>query len=354
MDDAPRPVAAAPGTPAAQPWSPSAISEAALREVLHSPLEGDPRRPRGGSRPGRVSFLILAVAAAAGAGLTVLVSSQADGAAPTTTTAATVTTLPGPALPAGYRPVGEGYGARVERILQRSDGVFITISLAVDADHDPAKTASHQGGDWLLEFPDGTTVPSSSVVFDPVARAAATIVFPAVDRNPAEATLRLVAAAELHQASLTATVTGSVPALPVTGSLSLEPDPAAFDLQGAATLRLTALTLSAGRGSVEWTIEGGEVTAHVEPVLTLTGGATVHLARQDPFFGFRNRMLSIPPPPLAAAGRVELVPVYATSADPGIDFTVTAALEVTWATLAPAEAALPLEAVLLVDVRATG
>jgi len=72
----------------------------------------------------------------------------------------------------------------------------------------------------------------------------------------------------------------------------------------------------------------------------------------DPFFDFRNRVLSDPPPALAAAGRVNLRPVDLTSLDPGADFTVTVALNVTWATPAAADATLPLQGAAIVEVGA--
>ena len=220
---------------------------------------------------------------------------------PATTIAATTTTTapapPGPALPAGYYPVGEGFGARVERVLVRPDAVFVSLTLAVDEEHDPADTTGHQGGQWLLEFPDGSSVRSSAVVFDPVARAAATIVFPAFDQDPALATLRLLSAQELHTASFSATVAGTVAALPAAGTLELTLQPATFALDGGGTLRLGTLSLAAGGGALDWTVEGAGITAHVSPGVALEGpNGTVLLILDDPFFEFRNRVLSDPAP----------------------------------------------------------
>jgi hypothetical protein len=339
------------------PWDLSSAHESALRELMRSPLDEEPRRARA-ARPGRrLSLLLFLAAAAAGAGLTVAGAALLGGEETSATTVAATTTaapLPaGPALPAGYYPVGEGFGARVERVLVRPDAVLVSLTLAVDEEHDPADTAGHQGGRWLLEFPDGSSVRSSTVVFDPVARAAATIVFPAFDQDPAAATLRLLSAQELHTASFSATVPGTVAALPPAGTLELTLQPAAFALDGDGTMRLGTLFLAADGGRLDWTVEGDGITAHLSPGVALEGpNGTVILIPEDPFFDFRNRVLSDPPPALAAAGRVNLRPVDLTNLDPGADFTVTVALQVIWATPLVADAALPLQGATIVEVGA--
>jgi hypothetical protein len=249
--------------------------------------------------------------------------------------------------------VGEGFGARVERVLVRPDAVFVSLTLAVDEEHDPAETIGHQGGQWLLEFPDGSSLRSTAVVFDPVARAAATIVFPAFDQDPAAATLRLLSAQELHTASFSATVPGTVAALPTAGTLALVLQPATFALEGAGTLRLGTLELAAGEGALDWTVEGAGITGHASLGIALEGpNGTVLLVMDDPFFDFRNRVLSEPPPALAAGGRADLIPIDRTSLDPGAGFTVTVALEVTWATPLAADATLPLQGATIIEVGA--
>ena len=342
----------------ANPWDVTGAHESALRELMRSPLDEEPRRARG-TRPGRRSSVLLFVAAAAaGAGLTVAGAALLGGEeTPATTIAAsTTTTAPvpaGPALPAGYYPVGEGFGARVERVLVRPDAVFVSLTLAVDEEHDPAVTAGHQGGQWLLEFPDGSSVRSTTVLFDPVARAAATIVFPAFDEDPAAATLRLLSAQELHTASFSATVPGTVAALPAAGTLELVLQPATFALDGGGTVRLGTLELAAGAGALDWTVEGATITAHASLAIALEGpNGTVLLVMDDPFFDFRNRVLSDPPPALAAEGRAGLIPIDRTNLDPGAGFTVTVALEVTWATPLAADATLPLQGATIVEVGA--
>jgi hypothetical protein len=324
---------------------------------MRSPLDEEPRRYRG-RRPGRrLSVLLFLAAAAAGAGLTVAGAALLGGEEPAATTiagATTSTTAPapaGPALPAGYYPVGEGFGARVERVLVRPDAVFVSLTLTVDEEHDPAETIGHQGGRWLLEFPDGSSVGSTTVVFDPVARAAATIVFPAFDQDPAAATLRLLSAQELHTASFSATVPGTVAALPAAGTLELVLQPATFALDGSGTLRLGTLELAAGEGALDWTVEGAEITAHANLGIALEGpNGTVLLVMDDPFFDFRNRVLSDPPPALATEGRADLIPIDRTNLDPGAGFTVAVALEVTWATPLAADATLPLQGAEIVEV----
>lgn len=340
----------------AGPWEITSAHESALRELMRSPLDEEPRRARG-ARPGRrLSALLFLVAAAAGAGLTVAGAALLGGeeTPATTAAAATTTTAPaptGPALPAGYYPVGEGFGARVERVLVRPDAVFVSLTLAVDEEHDPADTIGHQGGQWLLEFPDGSSVRSSAVVFDPVARAAATIAFPPFDHDPAAATLRLLSAQELHTGSFSATVPGTVAAMPAAGTLELVLQPATFALDGGGSLRLGTLFLASGGGSLDWTVEGAGITAHANLGVGLEGpNGTVLLVLDDPFFDFRNRRLSDPPPTLATGGRADLIPVDATSLDPGAEFTVTVALEVTWATPLAADATLPLRGTTIVEV----
>ncbi|MFH1330453.1 MAG: hypothetical protein ABIJ48_07380 [Actinomycetota bacterium] len=361
MDDSPHPPTSPAGSPPANPWDIGGAHEDALRELLRSPLDEESRRARGTARPGRRAAAVLFLAgAAAGAGLTVAGASLVDGeAAPATTTAAaTTTTAPvfsGAALPAGYYPLGEGFGARVERILQRPDALFVTLSLAVDEEHDPAATTGHQGGQWLLEFPDGASVRSSGVVFDPVARGTATIAFPPFDHDLNEAGLRLVTVEALHTETFSATVAGTVAALPSEGTLRLALEPTAFALDGGGTLRLGPLDLAPTGASLEWTVEGPGVTGHVHPGIVLEGPTTtVVLILDNPFHPFRNRVLSVPPPTLGASGRAALISQDPTHRDPGTDFTVTATFEVTWSISAPADVTIPLGGAPVVAVGAAG
>lgn len=339
------------------PWDVSSAHESALRELMRSPLDEEPRRARP-SRPGRrLSALLFLTAAAAGAGLTVAGAALLGGAETTATTiAATTTTAPiatGPALPAGYYPVGDGFGARVERVLMRPDAVFVSLTLAVDEEHEPADTAGHQGGQWQLEFPDGSSLRSSAVVFDPVARAAATIVLPVFDQDPATATLRLLSGQELHTETFTATAAGRVVALPPAGTLKLTLQPVTFALDGGGILRLGTLFLAADGGVLDWTVEGAGITAHLSPGVALEGpNGNVVLVTDDPFFDFRNRVLSDPPPALATAGRAAFIPLDLTNMDPGADFSVTVFLQATWATPLAADATLPLQGATIIEVGA--
>jgi len=359
LDESPRPPEGPAGAPPANPWDIGGAHEDALRELLRSPLDEEPRRARGAARPGRkTAVLLFLAAAAAGAGLTVAGASLVRGeAAPATTAAATTTAPPpsGPALPVGYYPLGEGFGARVERILQRPDAVFVTLSLAVDEAQDPAATTGHQGGQWLLEFPDGTSVRSSGVAFDPVARGTATIAFPAFDHDLNGATLRLVAVEDLRTATFSATVAGTVAALPTEGTLRFALGPATFALDGGGTLRVGPLDLGPTGASLEWAVEGTGVAGHVDPAIVLEGpAATVVLIRNDPFSPYRNQVLSIPPPTLGASGRANLISLDPTHQDPGAGFTVAATFQVTWSISTPADAALPLDGAPIVAVGATG
>jgi hypothetical protein len=362
LADAPLTPEGADGAPVrANPWDIAGVHESALRELLRSPLDDEPRRRRG-PHPGRgISALIFLLAAGTGAGLTVAGAALAGGGEPATTTIAPTTTTTtvavasGPALPAGYYPIGDGFGARVERVLVRADAVFVALSMAVDEDHDPADTAGHQGGLWQLEFPDGSTVRSTAVVFDPVARAAATIVFPAFEQEPTQATLHLLSAQELHTATYSSTIAGTVAALPAAGVLDLAPDTVTFALDGGGTLRLGTLSLAASGGALDWTVEGAGITAQVTPSVVMEGpDGTVTLLFDDPFFPFRNRTLSNPPPALAGGGRAALIPLDVALQDPGADFTVTLYLQVTWATPLAADATLPLAGAQVVDVTDAG
>ncbi|MBN2112820.1 MAG: hypothetical protein JW785_01695 [Acidimicrobiia bacterium] len=347
-----------PGSPAPDPWARESAQESALAELLRSPLDEAARDREGVPRGRALSAALFLAAALAGTGFTVLgyrlaASNEGGAAASAPTTAATATTAAGPVLPAGYQPLGEGYGARVERILLRPDAAFVSLTFSVDAEHDPTETLGHQGGQWLLEFPDGTTLQSSAVVFDPVARAAATIAFPPFDSDPASATLRLVSVEEIHTAEFSAAGAGSEPALPEDGGMSLTLEPATFALEGGGTLRLGALTLERGAGALEWTVEGGGGKAYVNPTVTLEGTTEVALILHDPFFDLRSRALSDPPPPLAAAGRAELIPLNPTVTDPGGLFRVTLRFEATWTTSSPAAAVFTLAGADVVDLTAS-
>ena len=107
-------------------------------------------------------------------------------------------------------------------------------------------------------------------------------------------------------------------------------------------MRLGTLSLTASGGALDWTVEGAGITAHVRPGVALEGpNGTVLFILDDPFFQFRNRVLSEPPPTLATAGPAALVPLDVIRRDPGADFTVTVNFEVTWATPLPADATAP-------------
>ena len=360
MDDSPRPPVDPAASPAAKPWDIGGAHEDALRELLRSPLDEEPRRARGASRPGRkTAVLLFLAAAAAGAGLTVAGASLVGGeAAPATTTSATTTsaaTPSGPALPAGYYPLGEGFGARVERILQRPDAVFVTLSLAVDDEHDPAATTGHQGGQWLLEFPDGTSVRSSGVAFDPVARAAATIAFPPSTTTWTEPPCAWWPSRTSTRRPFSATVAGTVAALPTEGTLRLALEPAGFALDGGGTLRVGPLDLGPTSAGLEWTVEGTGVAGFVDPELAIDGpGAIFSLIRNDPFSSYigtgccRSRRPLSPPP----AGRPHLPRSHPPR--PGPRLHRDGHLLVTWSTSTPADATLPLDGAQIVIVGAIG
>jgi hypothetical protein len=350
---------AAGGDSRVEPLAGGGDHEVALRELLRSPLDEEPRRRRRtDTRRWVTPFLFIAAVAAGAGGVLAAAALTGAGEPPATTTAAATTTAPvpiGPALPAGYSPLGEGYGARVERVLLRPDAAFVTLSLAVDENHDPAETLGHQGGQWALEFPDGTTVRSTGVAFDPVARAAFTIAFPPLEQDPSGAVLQLLMSAELHSETFTAAAAGTMAVLPAEGAFGFSVNPSTFRLEGGGTLHLGSLFLEVGGGSLSWTLEGAGIAAHIDPSVVLEGAATtVMLLPNDPFWDFRNRMLSNPPPDLGLSGEVALQPLDLTTTDPGPDFTVTVSFVVTWATTTGAEAAIPIGNAVITEVGGLG
>jgi hypothetical protein len=358
----------------ANPWDVDSTHEIALRELLRSPLD-EPRRARGNGRRRLIAVAIFLVAAAAGAGLTVAGAALAGGSTATTvaSTTTTTTTAPiasGPALPPGYYPLGEGFGARVERVLMQPGATLVTISFALDEDHMPAEgtphlspaidgdsavTRGHQGGQWVLEFPDGDTVSSLGVSFDPIAPGTATITFPPSAHDPSLGVLRLVSAFELHTATFSVSVPGTLAALPPVGTMAVELAQTTFSLDDDGTLLVGSLSLGLADAYLEWSVEGDALTAHVSPLVTLESPTTaVSLILADPFAPFRNRIVSAPLPPLATAGRADLVALDPTHRDPGTDFTVTVDLLVEWGVTGPADATIPVAGAVVVDAADAG
>jgi hypothetical protein len=213
---------------------------------------------------------------------------------PTTTTTTTTTEPADPEaarLPAGYVPVDERFGARVERVLARPDGLFVTISTVVVAGIDPSMSAPFPGGTWDLVLTDGTRSPSVEE-----STAGSTPGYTTIRFDPGDLDPEMLASIEYtgvaHHMFESLSATGAAPVmLPADGSeVPVDLDGDGHRLGEGATLVLEDLVMSVDGGSMSWRLDGhGGSTATVG----LWGWALVdgvEIARldvrsgDDPFF----------------------------------------------------------------------
>ena len=348
-----------------------------LRELLSSPLEdkvgrrvgdpppdadadrGAPTPSRSWGRLGSREVGLFAVAALLGVVIVLVVRAMAsDDGAPVkeATTAVDATTTPATAaggeqpppegLPPGYEQVDTRLGMRVERILQREDGVFVTITTVTHNSLDPEGTTGFQGGLWALVLEDGTRVETTVDGMDDLARGVVTVVFPPGDYGAGDiASVELAGMAHRTTVALTAS-SPAVEALPEDGSaVTLAVTPNRFEIDAGVAVVLGDLTLSTTRGEIEWSLEATvPAAATISPALRLrradetdTAFTTRVQTSSQAFFH-----PSVPAPILGDAGVGVFEPAEggATAAAPG--FTAELSLEVTWAVYTPASATLPV------------
>ena len=345
-----------------------------LRELLTSPLEEKTKRRVGDTPPepttdptapsdrvaafGPREIGLFAAAALLGVVIVLVVRAVASddtAAAPTATTTVTPITTPATVaggeqpppegLPAGYEPVDGRLGMRVERILERQDGVFVTITTVTHNSLDPDQTTGFQGGLWALVLEDGTRVETTVDGMDDLARGVVTVVFPPGDYTSEDIeTVELTGMAHRTAVSLTAS-TGPVEALPEDGSaVTRAVTPNRFEIDAGVAVVLGDLTLSTTRGEIEWALEATvPAAAHLSPTLFLhrddDGGTAFTTRVQTSSQAFFHP--SVPAPILGDGGIGVFEPAEggATAATPG--FTADVTFDLIWAIYTPVSASLP-------------
>jgi len=346
------------------------LADELLEELLRSPLDKPTRSRRrdaeetirtdgageAGTDRARLPVTPLLVGAAAVLGAVIVLAGYAIGSedpAPTTTVATTTTTVapadlgaPG-GLPADYVAVGDRLGMRVERILVRSDGVFVTVTTVVNNSLDPELSTGFQGGVWTLVTTDGRRVTSTDESFDPLARGTVSVRFP-----PEGIVAEDIVSIEVNGAAdrLTTLVDVDV-SDPVTleegSAVELVPDEDRLAIDGEVTLVIDELTLTPTEGLLRWSIDTGILSnAAVEPLLTLVAedGTMVNLATRVQTSGFTFFHPSVPTAALSSSGEHAFDPPDPEPLDPG-PWTATLSLQVTWAVYQPVVAILPVEGV---------
>jgi hypothetical protein len=263
--------------------------------------------------------------------------------ATTTTTIAQETGAPGE-LPEGYVAVGDRLGMRIERILQRSDGVFITVTTVVKNSLDPDTTTGFQGGVWTMVLADGRRITSTNESFDPLARGTVSIHFPPDGIVPEDIeTLELNGLAD----RLTTVIDDETvePVLLGEDPTDLALVDGGYDIDAGVVLSVDSFNLSTESGLLEWSVESDALAfASVVPELTLTdpAGTEILMTTRVQTTGFRFFHPSVASTPLTADGVDAFDPPNPGALDAG-PWTASLALQVTWATYDPILVNLPVD-----------
>jgi hypothetical protein len=233
------------------------MSDAALREVLRSPLDDLPP-PRRGWWAGAAA-LALTAAAGFGASFGVLAltgegGSPADGTA--TTAAVTTTTAPGPVSV-------DGLNIEVLTAFRQNGSLFVVVATTVPTGADATEVAELPGAHWVLRLPGGDLLVAETELAGPAVPGSFTVRFPDADLS-AGAELLAYPAVEVVEQAFPISL-GSAQ-LPWEGTLPGAP----FRL-GDQALAVDAIRLDDAGGEFTWHLEGpGEARAEVDLGATYT------------------------------------------------------------------------------------
>jgi hypothetical protein len=337
-----------------------------LHELLSSPLEDEPKRPRrerAERRAGPLTgpWLVGGIVVGALAVLLGYLVARPDdtAAAPTTTVPGTTTTAPvSLALPDGYTPIDGGrLGVRVERMLVRQDAVFVTISTVVPSGIDGSETAGFPGGRWELDFDDGTT--SKSTI---ESRAAASPGFVTVRFDPAAGavpdTLRLTGlGTRLTDEVVSESVEPFTLSSAEPASVDVRLTPSEFELDAGVTLVLDDLGFDSGLSRLSWRLEGGntEARAAASPQLKLFDGDGTEIPVASPGgfggFVFGGGVSFFEDLTLAREGEVVFSSIDQNGTFP-TDTQLRAAITVpvVWQVFSPTNAEIPIDGEIVTDL----
>jgi hypothetical protein len=262
----------------------------------------------------------------------------------TTTSAVALDGSPG-GLPADYAAVGDRLGMRVERILVRADGVFITLTTVIENSLDPEQSTGFQGGLWTLVLSDGRRITSSNESFDALAPGTVSVHFPpeGIVAEDIES-LEVNGIANRLTNVLTARSVSATELSSDGSSVDIPLEPGSFRIDANVELTIDSVTMSTGGGTMAWSVSG-EAGATLLPILTLewSDGTTTVMTTRTQTSGFVFSHPSIPSPQLAAAGEFAFDPPAPRQFESNLSFEATLELQTTWATYSPIVASIPVE-----------
>lgn len=275
-----------------------------------------------------------------------------DDAPASTTTTTTTTTLAAAAddgspsgLPEGYVAAGDRLGMRVERILMRDDGVFVTITTVAENSLDPTATTGFQGGLWTLVLSDGRRITSTVESFDALARGTVSVWFPpeGILVDDIEALELNGNASRLTNTFTSMTTEGFMVGEDTATEVALAPT--RFDIDAGVTLAVDRLALSSVDGRMEWHLDGEAVAgASVIPILTLGGEeGAIQVPTHVQSSGFALFHPSIAGPTLRADGVEGFLMAESTPLPTDVELGATLELQITWATYEPVVVSLPVD-----------
>lgn len=342
-----------------------------LKELLTSPLEEPSRRERraarrrqaqGDERPGteitpdgsggrgerggipRVPLWWGLAAATLGAVIVIAGYAVASDDAPVPTTTATTTTTVAAGddgspsgLPEGYVAVGDRLGMRVERILARPDGVFVTVTTVIVNSLDPNDSTGYQGGLWTLILRDGRRITSTDESFDPLARGTLSVRFPADGYGAGEvAGLELDGIANRVTAPFSAESVSGFEVTPgADTAVRLTPD--RFGLDTSLAISLDQFTVGSDEARLDWSLIGDTANASLTPSLTVVdaGGRSIDVPLHTQSTGFANFHPSIPGPILSDGGAIGFRMPDGTALPADGELQAVLEVDVTWVTYEP-------------------
>ncbi len=236
------------------------MSDAALREVLHSPLDDLPPSRRGAW----AGIAALLAAAAVGFGATAGVRAVVGGE--TTATTEATTTTAGSAAVAGPALMGN-IGAEAMAAWSQGDHLYLVVATTVLPGDDPEEVAGVPSAHWVLRLATGDQVPATAELTTPSAPGIFTLEFPSADLSGGAELLAYPASDIIER---TFTTTRDSAQFPWSGPLDGDGGVlgAPYHL-GGEEMAINEIRLDDGGGEIGWHLSGNS-----EARAVVTAGAT--------------------------------------------------------------------------------
>ncbi len=247
------------------------MSDAALREVLRSPLDDLPPSRRGSW----IGIAVLVVAAAAGvgaaAGMRALTGGEPAAIETTTTTgASSSTTAPGPVVVAGV-------GVEAVAAWSQGDRLYLVVATTVLPGSDPAEVAGLGSAHWVLRLGGGDLLAATAELTNPSAQGLFTLEFPIADLSGG---VELLAYPAVESVEETFTTTLDSAQFPWEGPLEGAP----YRFAGEE-LAIDRIRLDDAGGELVWHLagasEGRAVVTAGATYANLEGGEQAIVAERD-------------------------------------------------------------------------